>query len=496
MASLGSKILAVVLPKKKSPPGGVGFTNTYNPNAVGQILAAPAGIDHLNDLFQNRTTDAAPVLMQSLFKNDPDVSATVHAYLTVANTDPWFVVRDANGQVDRPGQQQLMQLMQQLFIRNDYTLPQPYAYKPNLRALCADLRYMLLMRGAIGAELVIDKTLLPSSIRNVDMNTIKWFEDLPGVYRPQQRPPGSSTPIDLNIPTFFTTFYRRDPTKVYTESPFIAAINTIAARQQIINDLYRIMRITGYPRIKISVVEEVLRKNAPQELQQDENEMRKWLNLRLADIGSGISNLSADQAISTFDSVVIDTMNKGGPSASMDVTAVIDVLNAQNQAALKVMATIIGRGEMGVNTASVEARVFSLSAEELNHPVAELLSAIFTFCLRLTGSQSVVEVGFDHVELRPTTELEPQLMIRQARWLELLSHGIVDDDEFHLEMFNKIRPDSAPELSGTGFYQPPAATGASGGDPAQNSGPLARSVTAPGGKSAKSNQVKKPAAKK
>jgi hypothetical protein len=37
---------------------------------------------------------------------------------------------------------------------------------------------------------------------------------------------------------------------------------------------------------------------------------------------------------------------------TLDIEPIIKTLNAQNQAALRVMATTLGRGESGVNTAS------------------------------------------------------------------------------------------------------------------------------------------------
>jgi hypothetical protein len=102
------------------------------------------------------------------------------------------------------------------------------------------------------------------------------------------------------------------------------------------------------------------------------------------------------------------------------------------------MATTLGRGEAGVNTASVEAALFAKNAEALNTPISELWEQIFTFILRLTGSTSRVVVKFRPVELRPATELEAQLVLRQARLLKDLSLGVIDDDEYHLEMFGRI----------------------------------------------------------
>ena len=138
----------------------------------------------------------------------------------------------------------------------------------------------------------------------------------------------------------------------------------------------------------------------------------------------------------------------------MDVESIIKVLNSQNQAALKTVATIIGRGESGVNTASVEARVFSMSADSLNGPIADMFSDMMTLAMRLTGYEGFVTCVFDKAELRPETELEPQYLMRQSRLQNDLSLGLITDDEYHMEMYGRTRPVSAPLLQGTGFFAP------------------------------------------
>lgn len=480
MASLASGLLALILPKKKAPAGGTSFTSTYRPTATGAWLPQPGGRDHIIDLFASRAAQDAPTLLKSLFQQDPDVSAAVNAFLTVADVEPYWVVRDPTGAISRDGHVMLTQVMAALFSRSDYTQPANFQLKESLRALCANFRYMALLRGALAAELVLDKAALPSEIRSVDYHSLLWTEIKPGVYLPQQKPTSGGTYIDLNIPTFFISHFRRDPTDIYANSFFVSSINTIAARQQVINDLYRIMRIVGYPRIEISLMEEVLRKNAPADCKTDEIKMMTWLEARRSELTQVLSGLRADQAFVHFDSVESKIMNDSKPGATLDITAIIETLNAQNQAALKVMGTVIGRGEAGVNTASIEARIFALNAEQLNVPIADLLSQIFTLAIRLNGIEATVEFCFEKIELRPMLELEPQLTMKQTRYLQLLSLGIISDDDFSIELFNRISPDGSTKLSGTNFMAPAPAVDTSGVSPNQD--PLGRSITPQAGK--------------
>jgi len=484
-------IIQVLLPKKKPTANGASVTGTYQPQNNANVLTAPTYRNHLADLFTSRVSNDARTLLKDLIKYDSDMSATLHAFLTTAATELQAYVYDAQGVLDREGQKQLDALFSIMFKRNDYTTG--FTFTKSLREICEDFRYMLLLRGGIACELIFDKLLLPSQIRQLDLATIQWRETQPGLYKPEQLPVGSNKAIPLDSTNIFVKLYRQNPTEIYPESIFVSSINTISARQQVINDLYRIMQKTGYPRLEITVVEEVLRKNAPSSMQTDESLMRQWISARMNEIAVSVTEMRPDSVYVHTDAITSNILNKGGPGTAFDVTAIIDVLNAQNQAALKTMATIIGRGKSGVNTASVEARVFSKSADMLNGPLADILQDMLTYAMRLQGYAGYVECEFAPVELRPDLELEPQRTMKQARLLQDLSHGLITDDEYHMEMYSRPRPDSSPELSGTGFYEGSSNVDASNISP--NSDPLGRSITPENSKSAKSNTVKKPASK-
>lgn len=183
--------------------------------------------------------------------------------------------------------------------------------------------------------------------------------------------------------------------------------------------------------------------------------------------------------------------NDRNPSNSLNIESIIKVLNAMNQAGLRTVATVLGRGESGVNTASVEARVFTMNADALNKPIADCWAKMLTMALRVvTNSESHVECFFKPAEMRPLTELEPQLTLRAARLREDLSLGVITDDEYHLMMYGRIRPDSAPELTGTGFMNA-GKIGVNEEEVSPNGDPLGRSLAPEGCKASKGSNVTK-----
>ncbi len=485
--SLTSKLGQILLPKKTPSPQGVANSPTFQSNNPQNVLTLPTYTDHRTDIFASRAADDANTLLQSLLVQDPDVSAALNAYLTVADTEPILYVKDINDMIDRNGQKVLNAILDTLTTRYDYNTV-GFEYKPTLRAMAEELRYMLLLRGMMVAEAIVTKEGVFDAIRLVDPVTLQWFERTNGRLTPEQVPSGGGNNISLDVPSVFVSYFRQDPTKAYSNSPFVASINTVAARQRIINDLYRIMTLTGYPRLDITVLEDVIVKNAPLDIKGDPAKLTQYINNTISSITNTVSGLRSDQAFVHTDSIKADMVNTKSAGMTLNIEPIIKTLNAQNQAALRVMATTLGRGESGVNTASVEALLFAKNAEALNLPIAELWQQIFTFILRLTGSTSRVVVKFRPVELRPTTELWAQKVLQQSFLQKELSLGSITDDDYHLELFGHIRPDSAPILSGSGFMEN-SVVDAGGISP--NADATGRSVSSAADKSAKSNSIKK-----
>ena len=409
----------------------------------------------------------------------------------MANTEPLILVRDMNGEIDKQATKNLLAAIKLLTVPHDYTLG--FQLKRNLAQLCDELRYMALLRGGLSAELVLDKQLAPAEIRIVDMADIVWYEKKPGQYKPAQKITGGTggkNEVSLDIPTFFVSFFRRDPTAIYSYSPFVSSINTIAARQQVINDLYRIMQKTGYPRLDISVVEEVLQKNAPANIKTNPDAMRDWMAARINEVRGAFEGIRADQAVVHMDSIEPKILNDKNPGMGVDISAVIETLNAQNQAGLKTMSTVIGRGTAGINTSSVESRIAAMNADELNQPVAELLTNMFSYMLHASGYQGFAEVTFAKAELRPDLELETMRALKGPRLRQDLSDGLITDLEYHLQMYGRLPPDAAPELSGTGFMTPTPTGSPDASKASTNGDPLGRALTTPGAKQSKSAAVK------
>ena len=78
--------------------------------------------------------------------------------------------------------------------------------------------------------------------------------------------------------------------------------------------------------------------------------------------------------------------------------------------------------------------------------------------------------------------------MRASRLKQDLSLGIIGDDEYHLEMYGRIRPEEAPELSGTGFMESSTIT-VDEEKVTPNSDPLGRSLSPEGSEHARGDDM-------
>jgi len=466
---------------RKIPREPVSITPTMRPWGPEWALPMPGYRDHTIPITADRLREDSRTLLAQMFKHDPDVSAAVASYLTMSDTPLTMWVHDADDQIDPVATAKLQKMVHFLTRQTDFD--EGFVFKQNLQTLCQEIRYMLLLRGAVGAELVYDKRLVPQRIQQLDMRTVFWFEHESGVYKPQQRTAGLETFVDLDIPTFFVSYHRRDVTAIYPESDFVSVINTAASRQQIIDDLYRIMQTTGFPRISLKVMEDVLAKNAPIQVRDDANALQSWMRQRLNEVARSFAGIRPDMPFAHFDSVEPSILNEKMSGATLNIDSIIGVLNAQNQAALKTMATVIGRGNGTTGVASVEARIACMNADQLNVGVKQLLDQILTFAIHSYGIQGYVVTNFAPSELRPTTELEPQLALRSARLLKDLSLGLITDEEYTLKMYGRLPNKDAPKLSGTNF-PPQGGPSINTDNISPNEGSLDRSMVPQGGSDA------------
>ena len=213
--------------------GGRALTPSYDPQQSDQAIGAPETDMHLRDLMNERASTEDDELIATLMQYDPDVGAAVGAFLTLSNTTMRYIAKTPEGEIDSDAIDKISQLMTQISYPVDYAVG--FSSDRLLKTRNQALRYMLLKRGSVAVEMILDDMFGVSDVRNIDTKSLEWYEKQPGFLTPVQKI--DSDEVDLNIPTFFYASHRQDPNSPYSKSMFISVINTVYARGQIVNDL-------------------------------------------------------------------------------------------------------------------------------------------------------------------------------------------------------------------------------------------------------------------
>jgi hypothetical protein len=167
-----------------------------------------------------------------------------------------------------------------------------------------------------------------------------------------------------------------------------------------------------------------------------------------------VNTMNPEDAIVHFNFFTVKTVETKSNEAT-EFETVKNIYDEKVSTGAKVMPSILGHGSGSQNVASTETMIFMLSANGMVRlKLQEILSKAMTLTVRLFGQDVTVEFLFDDINLRPELETESFRSMKQARILELLSLGFLEDDEASLALTGELTPAGFKPLSGTGFFTP------------------------------------------
>jgi hypothetical protein len=311
----------------------------------------------------------------------------------------------------------------------------------------------VLLRGATALELVLGQDRRLQRFVVVDPVTVMFRQPKPGVFAPYQLD-WAGQQIDLSIPTFFWSLLDADASSPFETPPFLPAIQAVLFNLSVLQDLQRIVKRTAFPRIKVKIIEQTLRKFAPPQAQMDPKEMARWLNEQRASIGAALRDLKPEDAAVFFDSTELGMLETQS-NATVDYSPLIKVIDQRVITGLKSLPTILGRQFGSSQTlGGVESLLYAKGVCSVQAVVCTQMSRALTLALRLEGGRGFVRCRYGAVTLRPDHELESYRILQQNRVLQNLSLGLITDSQAAEELTgDPTLPDTFVSLSGTGFWK-------------------------------------------
>lgn len=459
-----------VLPPPKVKAGSASFpsylkTTTPSDSLLIQDDRRLATTDIVKQFRAGASTDQ---VLRDFTAASPDMAAAVFNYVRVGITKGYTAVAiNPDGTFNPEATSLLQQIITRMDVMPNYA--DGFGGMWSLRSVSESWAKELVTYGACAGELVLDKTRLPYRIQPLSKTNVKFIADKDKTLKPVQVISGQR--IDLDIPTFFYTALDQDLLTPYSSSFLEPGIKGVLFSEDFAQDLQRVVKRAVHPRLKVVIDEEKFRKNIPVEIAHDPNQVTTYLNSLISAIEAKVNDLKPEDALVFFDAIDVDYVNNGNISLSQEYTALSDIVNARLATGVKTMPSILGHGSGSQNVASTESMLFVKSvAGAVTTKLDEMYSRLFTLSVRLFGHDVVVKFCYEDINLRPEDELESFKAMKQSRVLELLSLGMLTDEEASIRLTGKLPPAGFKPLSGTMFYKAaPMAAGGAGPDPANPS---------------------------
>lgn len=423
------------------------------------------------DLLAYRRGATTPEVVRNLAAVSPDLSAALSANNRMALTQRYAIKAYdmATGGFNVDATRLAYALAARFDMVPDYS--SGFSQINSLLSTSEALGKEMQIEGAMCLELVLDKARLPYKLVPLSASQIFFYEDDKGL-RPVQRIAG--TDIDLDVPTFFWVSLDQDLLRAYPLSPLESAVQPVLADAEFTNDLRRVLKRAVMPRLSVTINREELDKSIPPDVKADPEKLRAFCAEVQTSIGSVINGLEPEDALVKWDFIEVAYVD-GGDQDIPDVFSTIqEIMNAKVSTGAKTLPSILGHGSGSQNVASSETLLaMKASNGTVRMKLNELYSKAFTLGVRLFGEDVYVRFEYEAIDLRPELELESFRAMKQARILEMLSLGLITDEEACIDLYGQLPREGFTPLTGTQFFNAPTggqdnpysntSTGAGGG---------------------------------
>lgn len=400
------------------------------------------------DIASYRTSNDTREVIRNLSASNPDLSATVNSYLRVGIPEEYTVMaRDPDGTINVEATKLAQEILRRVTFLGDVSL----GYNPvtDLQGLSESLGKELILYGSMALELALDKQRLPTHLQPVSVTKIQFKEEDGGVF-PIQVLGGEEIPLD--VPTFFYISVDQDLLTAYSSSFIEASIQAVLADTAFLNDLRKSMQRVIQPRLVATIIEEKVKATAPPEVVADPEKLTALYQGLIDGITQALDGLEPEDALVTFDSVKYEMLRSesGGGSTSETLSEVRKIIESKLAAGSKSMPAVLGRDGAGT-AATTSTMLFMKSANVVRSKLNTLYSRMLTQAVRIMGQDVYVEFRYADIDLRPSGELEAYRAMKQSRVLELLSLGLISDEEAAVQLTGNLPRAGHVPLAGTMF---------------------------------------------
>lgn len=441
---------AVALPRRVI--GKARAQTPYSSAKAGETIRRDDASDLNRSVRDSRSAASAAAAMRGFWESS-DLLSTAIANFVAMSSGVGYSIRcyqTATQEFSREGTLAAEAVLASLTTDWDYA--SGYSDSRGLPAVIETLLLEVLLTGGIILELVLDKYRIPRTLHAVPYDTLLWVAKGNGRKVPAQKDAKGNI-VELDLPTIWVGESLKPANRKYALPLLHSGLTRLVNYTQLTEDAWRVVTRAGMSRLVVKLAYDKVVASAAPEVRNDPAKLSAYLEEVRTVHETVLSDLSPDDALVVFDLAEVEALKVTGEKA--DLAELLTQMAGLVATALKSNPSALGLRVGGSqNTGSVESMLATKTARLFQKPVEEVLSRALTLACRLYGVDVYVELTFGEIDLRPMTELEAHLAIKQNRVLELLSLGRVTDDEAQAMLGLGSLPPQAEQLAGTGFQNP------------------------------------------
>ena len=430
----------------KAKSGGI-VNQVFLKKASTNATVSDASVQRGNvDLTTLRTYGTDKETLKHYIDYSPDLSLASSSLARFAITDSYTVIAyTLDGKIDVTATESAITLANRLDkLKPSY---QQYIMPSDFRSCSESMIKCLNISGSYGSELVLGKDGLPQYINVFSTRELK-YEQAGNKLKPYLVIDGEN--VYLDSPLVDIQNLDLNPESPYTFSPFTSAIQPVIADLEFANDLRRAFRKANIPRVTAEIVMEKWLQGLPAETRFDPVKLKAAADEIIFSIQAELNQLNPEDAIVNFDSVKVQHLSAGNVSSHEAAKEQRAMLNGRMSSGTRTLPSILGRGESS-GTASTESMLYLRHVEGIQEKLNTTFSTHLTTGVRLLGHDCFVKFSYASPNLRPAQELESFNALKQSRILELLSLGMISDEEASIVLTGGLPSGTYTNMSGTGF---------------------------------------------
>lgn len=409
-----SAVNAILPASVKRQMMGVGISTVpANNNSLGIFNWLPKKYQRAHNIDLTKLQSyTAEELLELLISVHPDISHALYTYLRMGDTELSFTAKK-NGSDDEAGQRELDAIKEML----ETSLPSPgYQHGRSLDKLDTIQRMMIMVRGACAGEVVLNERCNDViDIVPVDPSLI-WFRREPDTNRlvpwqyvknphPKSGEEWFGQYKKIDTPTFIYEEFDPMVDDPYGRTPILPVLQAVFFHLQVLQDLKAVIHNQGYPRLDISMLEEIMLKNIPPSMKNDPKAQQTWLKERMDEMLNHFNSLNPDDALVHWDSVKVEYLKGGNSGPMIDIKKLIDIIDTQMATGLKTLLTLLSRHQGSTESySSVDTQIYIKSVESARSVTKRFWKRAFSMAARVRGVQTLVEADYSPIDLRSEME--------------------------------------------------------------------------------------------